>query len=451
MEQIQNTPAIHAAFNPCVIIGSPTLGELTGTLEVHTDNGIITKSHEFFNGVAQFDLSSLLKKLFVDVLTELNPELNVGANKVYDDKNLFVKYHTESISEDGWDIGTRTALNAVVQLGQSSDLSFWYNKFLTKFNRLKYFQGFPQNVNILSEIGVKVHFESDDQGDMQLVTTSTDVQDAVISAPIAFDALAINQTYIRKILNYIHVNETSNLYGFGTKAINLVAGRAYIFSVSGKYNGLEGHYLNCILHPVGDWSWQRYCQITSPLDTIASIQFVAPTTGDYEITSVYYPQYGDRTGSATTNWYMIEESALLDQKPVDICILPENPFYVRWINAQAGYDYWMFGYRQFFTRSVTGAQTFKPYVLNQQTATAFEDLINIEGIEKVKVGAGTMTANEFECVSRLIYSPKIEWWNTALQVWQRILIDKGDSENDTHDTLKEIELSFVLPTPQLQF
>lgn len=129
-----------------------------------------------------------------------------------------------------------------------------------------------------------------------------------------------------------------------------------------------------------------------------------------------------------------------------------SPFYVKWINQQGGWDYWMFSHRQYITKTVINPQTFNPFVQDQQTTKGFTELVTQDAVEKIKVGASSMSENEFKCVSKLIYSPLIQWFNEDTRLWSTILIDgDGASEDDTRSPLKWIELSFILPTPQLQF
>jgi hypothetical protein len=151
------------------------------------------------------------------------------------------------------------------------------------------------------------------------------------------------------------------------------------------------------------------------------------------------------------SWTDVESDYKQFILPIDNLPTPENPFYIRWINREGGWDYWMFGYRQFFNSSITNIKTFNPVVIDQQTASGFTEILSLDGIEKVKVGAQGLNQNDYDCISKLIYSPKIEWLNLETQDWQRITIDKGETEKDTRNILGELEFTFILPTPQLQF
>jgi hypothetical protein len=187
----------------------------------------------------------------------------------------------------------------------------------------------------------------------------------------------------------------------------------------------------------------------APEDTIVATKAI---TTDDDMVLIYPTQQYLSTPFDTIELRNNINGILLYSLPVDNPVMPENPFYIKWINQQGGWDYWMFGYRQYKDRSVSNQQTFNPYIQDQQAAKGFTSQVWIDGVEKVKVGSEGMSQDDFDCVSKVVYSPTIQWFCEATQLWQTITVDgDGKSENDTHDILKDIELTFSLPTPQLQF
>lgn len=158
----------------------------------------------------------------------------------------------------------------------------------------------------------------------------------------------------------------------------------------------------------------------------------------------------DSSGNYITD-VVVDSDYRQNMMPIENPIMPENPFYIRWINRQGGYDYWMFSYRQYLTRSISNQQTFNPYVENQETSDSFEELYDLSANESVRVGTEGLNANDYDCVSKLIYSPKIEHYNPETMKWTRIFVEKGDNELDTRSILNQLEFTFKLPTVQLQF
>lgn len=136
---------------------------------------------------------------------------------------------------------------------------------------------------------------------------------------------------------------------------------------------------------------------------------------------------------------------------VDTRKAPAHPFYVRWINRLGGYDYWMFGCRQYITRSLSSQNTYASYFEDVQQSAGDTQVYGKEGKEQAEVSSGLLNPNQFEQVSRLIYSPRIEWYNEAASKWLTLLVDKSDNTMGTHQTMRECLFTFTLPTPQLQF
>lgn len=145
---------------------------------------------------------------------------------------------------------------------------------------------------------------------------------------------------------------------------------------------------------------------------------------------------------------------LFDQRSIDHYPAPQHPFYVRWINQQGGWDYWMFACRQTLQRSLTNTTVYTPYIEDISTARGDKAVISKEAAESVQVSSGPINPNEWDVISRILYSPRIEKYISGEggdAVWQTLLLDKGDASIGTHAPTGEIQLTFNLPTPQLQF
>jgi hypothetical protein len=134
----------------------------------------------------------------------------------------------------------------------------------------------------------------------------------------------------------------------------------------------------------------------------------------------------------------------------NIC-LPPNPFYVRWINRQGGLDYWMFSFRQTIKEKVKITDTYYPVVYDQLTANAFSHTLGLDGTATITVGATGLSDNEYDAVSKVIYAPRIQYFDTDKSTWITLAIADSDVEKDTYASTQEIEITFQLPTPQVQF
>jgi hypothetical protein len=135
---------------------------------------------------------------------------------------------------------------------------------------------------------------------------------------------------------------------------------------------------------------------------------------------------------------------------VDEVCTPKNPFYVRWINNSGGIDYWMFGNRQIETIKNSDIKTFKPYIENTQTASATDVVVSMEGSKSIKAGAQGLTPNEYDNITKLIFSPRVEWYNEAVSRWIT-LIPTSTFERDTNSTRNSLDIDFLLPRLLTQF
>ena len=350
---------LHTIFNPC-IIKAKRQGEAKAIIYLAFGNwtakpvDYITLEREWLNDVAYFDIKNILKGGIKEGIT---PIVNTPC---WIDKQFFVEYTI--FNNIDAKIYNATAVNAVAQVQESSTLTDQRGHFMTKFDRLKYYAGYPLEI-------VSFAFRTGDTF-------------------IRFDGLDFTQ----------------------------VAANVFVIPISEQHNSIE----------ISNQNFDKF---------LRDNQGRVITDNNYEPITV-------PAGDDYKQFMM----------PIDAPEMPCSPFYVRWVNQQGGWDYWMFGHRQFINRSISNQITFNPYVQNQQLVKGFETVVGMEGTEKIKVGSESMTENDYECVSKLIYSPTIEWFNEATRLWQSITIDgDGANENDTNATRKDIEITFKLPTPQLQF
>jgi hypothetical protein len=130
---------------------------------------------------------------------------------------------------------------------------------------------------------------------------------------------------------------------------------------------------------------------------------------------------------------------------------PKNPFYVRWLNHIGSWEYFMFSFRQSIEKSTGSELLFNPYVRDQETAKGFVETAYLEATEQITVGAELLSKREYEALSRIIYSPQIEWYCERLEKWFIITIDDSDVTKDTRNETGSIEITFNLPEPQVQF
>lgn len=155
---------------------------------------------------------------------------------------------------------------------------------------------------------------------------------------------------------------------------------------------------------------------------------------------------GDYTGARIT----ITAAKALIVVFEDECI-PDNPFYIRWINRIAGYEYKMFSGRVRSEVEVEERQ-------NVQHAVTFEDeifsqsMIGATAREYITAGDEGLSREEFDRLAGIFRAPVIEWYDEETQTWTPLIIsDSSSSEWDGGTSLGSLEFVFTKPRILLQF
>lgn len=131
--------------------------------------------------------------------------------------------------------------------------------------------------------------------------------------------------------------------------------------------------------------------------------------------------------------------------------VPDQPFYVRWINHLGGVDYYMFARRQEFQPKVKSSSTYEVYVENTNTARTNAKAHAISTENTVVVGAEGIPDREYAALARLPFAPTIEWYNERLGKWIAVTVSKFDGKQQSDTPCTDIEIVFNLPTINTQF
>lgn len=129
--------------------------------------------------------------------------------------------------------------------------------------------------------------------------------------------------------------------------------------------------------------------------------------------------------------------------------IPNNPFYIRWINRYGGFDYWMFSKRQTFEREIKNIETFEPYISDFFNASGTATVIDKSIESKVTIGAEGLTVNEWRILSFIADSAFVQWYDEENMKWINIIVEKSKLALQTDSSRHGLELTIQLPTPQL--
>jgi len=142
----QHPSELHTAFNPC-IIKVTSIEDSTITLQIalglitDLDNrigDIITVERECFNGYCYFDIQRILRNAMSSGVVA------IAGSLCWIDKQFFVEYSVFDM--DNTFIFNATAINAVAQVQETSNLTDRRGHFMTRFDKLKRYTGYPLEI-----------------------------------------------------------------------------------------------------------------------------------------------------------------------------------------------------------------------------------------------------------------------------------------------------------------
>ena len=145
----------------------------------------------------------------------------------------------------------------------------------------------------------------------------------------------------------------------------------------------------------------------------------------------------------------VENNSISDNIQVEVLDVPEHPFYVRWVNALAGWDYWMFDCRYVKKRKIGSRKIVERYIPDMAASSGNKQTIGLEVEEEVTVGASQITEEEYEAISGLLYSTFVQWYDESRGKWIDVIPD-GEASFFYGSPRTDIEITFILPERQLQ-
>ena len=77
-------------------------------------------------------------------------------------------------------------------------------------------------------------------------------------------------------------------------------------------------------------------------------------------------------------------------------------------------------------------------------------MLSTEAKKSILVGAESLTENEYNVISNLIFSPTIQYYDKENYKWKGLLLDDNEISKDTSLAKQSIEFKFLLSTPQIQ-
>lgn len=131
--------------------------------------------------------------------------------------------------------------------------------------------------------------------------------------------------------------------------------------------------------------------------------------------------------------------------------IPCNPFYIRWINQNGGWDTYMFEQHKKYTQEVDRGDQYvlansgDPYA-SQTRGELAPEFKNI-----VQAGAEQLDENDFNLLKGIALSPLVQRYNYSVKAWQRVLVNDTNLTWDTKTPRNTVSYEFQLIDEQTQW
>lgn len=122
---------------------------------------------------------------------------------------------------------------------------------------------------------------------------------------------------------------------------------------------------------------------------------------------------------------------------------PAHPFYIRWINNCGGWDTFMFACNQ------KNALSLDANLYHDKQGTIGEmESYHKDGKHVIEASSGLVELDTYKLLSMLQFSPLIQRYEPE-KGWYNVQIDKCDANWEANQSKKELLVSFVMPSVQI--
>lgn len=136
---------------------------------------------------------------------------------------------------------------------------------------------------------------------------------------------------------------------------------------------------------------------------------------------------------------------------IDTCV-PDNPFYICWLNKLGGWDFWLFGVNQVYGQNVGDVVSYIPNYTDISSADATTKTLRKSSTPSVVLFESFATTDEIKALEAIQESPSVYWYkDPSRNIWQQIRPKPGSRTSyETEDSLHEFSMTFDLQDRFLQ-
>lgn len=140
----------------------------------------------------------------------------------------------------------------------------------------------------------------------------------------------------------------------------------------------------------------------------------------------------------------------LDYKEVVYKCIPENPCFMRWVNAMGGWDHWMFSGKQEQALEASEQVVFQSRVDDNVNTAGNYHTIAGKRMDLIKVGSQGVSTADLKVLVHIVVSPLIQMYDSDNSIWVTVLNAGSKPTWDSNEPLHTVEFQFKLPVINVQ-
>lgn len=129
----------------------------------------------------------------------------------------------------------------------------------------------------------------------------------------------------------------------------------------------------------------------------------------------------------------------------------DSPAMVRWVNRKGGVEYFCFHRRQYKVKTAQTKALREVYMENPKNYHTNRMATGVEGSRSVRMGANGLTREEHDLLTKMPYSPCIQWYDIANEVWEGVTVKSFSNTEDTMLMSYDFEIELKCPAIRMQF
>lgn len=124
---------------------------------------------------------------------------------------------------------------------------------------------------------------------------------------------------------------------------------------------------------------------------------------------------------------------------------------VRWVNRKGGIETYFFSAPSYKVKSAKTTASREIYMEYPEQYRTNREPIAVEGSRRLRLGAYNISAEDMDLLTKMPYSPVIEWYDLSNAMWTGCRVNQFQSEEKSNGTGFTFEIELELPAVRMQF